>query len=79
MKKICALALALVLVFCMVGCDSEKNSKVSNLSGTCKQSNSKLDDSYQEAVISGDQIEIFWVSDGGDSKSLYWAGTYEAP
>lgn len=37
------------------------------------------DGSYQEAVISDDRIEINWVSDGGDTKSIYWIGTYEAP
>lgn len=37
------------------------------------------DGSYQEAVISEDRIEIDWVSDGGDTKSIYWIGTYEAP
>ena len=37
------------------------------------------DGSYQEAVISEDRIEINWVSDGGDTKSIYWIGTYEAP
>ena len=26
-----------------------------------------------------DLIEINWVSDGGNTKSLYWAGTYVAP
>lgn len=25
------------------------------------------------------EILIYWVSDGGDTKSLYWAGTYVAP
>ena len=25
------------------------------------------------------EIVIYWVSDGGDTKSLYWAGTYVAP
>jgi len=25
------------------------------------------------------EIIIYWVSDGGDTKSLYWAGTYVAP
>ena len=49
-----------------------------DLTGTWKQTNGS-EDSYQEATISGDTIEIYWVSNGGDTKSLYWAGTYEAP
>ena len=36
-------------------------------------------DAYQEATINADSIEINWVSDGGDTKALYWAGTYEPP
>ena len=50
-----------------------------DLVGTWKQTNSKSEDSYQEAIISSDTIEIFWVSDGGDTKSLYWSGSYIAP
>lgn len=50
-----------------------------DLTGTWKQSNSETEDAYQEAVISGDTIEIYWVSNGGDTKALYWAGSYAAP
>ncbi len=50
-----------------------------DLTGDWKQVNSSSDDSYQQATISGDTIEIYWVSDGGDTKSLYWAGSFEAP
>ena len=49
-----------------------------DLTGDWKQVNSSSDDSYQQATISGDTIEIYWVSDNGDSKSLYWAGSFEA-
>lgn len=50
-----------------------------DLTGNWKQTNSKSDSSYQSATISGDTIEIYWVSDNGDTKSLYWAGTFVAP
>lgn len=50
-----------------------------DLTGDWKQVNSSSDDSYQQATISGDTIKIYWVSDNGDSKSLYWAGSFEAP
>lgn len=50
-----------------------------DLTGTWKQVDGNSEETYQEATISGDTIEIYWVSDGGDAKSLYWAGTYEAP
>ena len=49
-----------------------------DLTGDWKQVNSSSDDSYQQATISGDTIKIYWVSDNGDSKSLYWAGSFEA-
>lgn len=50
-----------------------------DLTGDWKQVNSSSDDSYQQATISGDTIKIYWVSDNGNSKSLYWAGSFEAP
>ncbi|WP_253205444.1 hypothetical protein [Clostridium estertheticum] len=53
--------------------------QIPDLTGEWKQSNSKSDDDYQAATISGDTIEIYWVSDNGDTKSLYWAGSFVAP
>lgn len=50
-----------------------------NLAGDWKQSNSNSSDSYQEATITGLTIEINWVSDGGDTKSLYWTGSFAPP
>lgn len=76
MKKIILTAAAALLCAALVACGSEKTA---DLTGTWKQTNSGSEGSYQEATISGDTIEIYWVSDGGDTKSLYWAGTYEAP
>lgn len=37
------------------------------------------EDSYHGIYISGDTIEVYWVSEGGASRSLYWAGTFEMP
>lgn len=53
--------------------------QIPDLTGEWKQSNSKSNDTYQAATISGDTIEIYWVSDNGDTKSLYWAGSFIAP
>lgn len=50
-----------------------------NLDGTWKSINSDSPDSWQEAIIDGDTITINWVSDNGDTKSLYWAGTVVEP
>ena len=55
----------------------EKEKEPTDLTGTWKSEDN--DGSYQEAVISADYIEINWVSDGGNTKSLYWAGSYAAP
>lgn len=50
-----------------------------NLDGEWVQTNSESADSRQEAVIEGDAIAIYWVSDGGETRSLYWAGTVVEP
>ncbi|RDV43362.1 hypothetical protein DOE76_17870 [Leifsonia sp. ku-ls] len=50
-----------------------------DLTGTWKQTNSSAADSYQEAEISGDVISINWVADNGDTKSIYWVGSFTAP
>jgi hypothetical protein len=50
-----------------------------DLAGTWKQTNSGSDDAYQAAVITADTITINWVSDGGDTESIYWVGTFTPP
>ena len=55
----------------------EEPEEPTDLTGTWKSEEN--DGSYQEAVITTDRIEINWVSDDGDTKSIYWIGTYEAP
>lgn len=89
MKKLGILGLCMALFMAMfIGCNSttvsSNNSsttkkQIPDLTGEWKQKNSKSDDSYQLAKISNDTIEIYWVSDNGDTKSLYWAGSFEAP
>ena len=73
-KKLIASAISLVLL--LTACGQEKTE---DLTGTWQQKGTESADSYQEAVIFGDTIEIYWVYDGGDTKALYWAGSYEAP
>ena len=90
MKKLGILGLCMALFMTMfIGCgftttssDNSSNTtkkQIPDLTGEWKQKNSKSDDSYQAATISGDTIEIYWVSDNGDTKSLYWAGSFDAP
>jgi len=50
-----------------------------DLAGTWKQTNSGSDDAYQAAVITGDTITVNWVSDGGDTESIFWVGTFTPP
>ncbi len=91
MKKIAAIALASVLAMTMLaGCSGGTSSTNAssqeavkaeplNLDGTWKSTNSDSEDSWQEAVIDGDTITINWVSNNGDTKSLYWAGSVVEP
>ena len=58
--------------------EAEKKEPLS-LVGTWEQTNKNSEDSYQMAVIDESTITVYWVSDGGDTKSLYWAGSYVAP
>lgn len=64
---------------CGSASSSNTPTEPADLTGEWKQSNSNSDDSWQAATIEGETITIYWVSDEGDSKSLYWAGTYVAP
>ena len=89
-KKLSIISLCVALLITIfTGCSSTPTSsgnggktsekQMPDLTGEWKQSNSKSEDSYQAATISGNTIEIYWVSDKGDTKSLYWAGSFVAP
>lgn len=80
-KVIMATLLAFVLVLTACGNRPEANSpgEPIDLSGNWVQEGKEFDESYKAGYISGDRIEIFWMADGGESRSLYWSGTYEAP
>lgn len=58
--------------------ESEQAAKEpTDLTGTWK---SKANEgSWMEAIISADTISIDWISDDGDTRSIYWIGTYAAP
>ena len=88
-KQVISLVLSFLLCLALSACNNkEKSSSPSpstsptvppDLSGQWKQINSDSEDNYQGAIVDGDIIEIYWVSDGGDTYSLYWSGTYIAP
>lgn len=84
MKKILALLLTLLLCIGISACGSNtpannEPSEPLDLTGTWIQTNNESDDSWQEAIIVDGTITINWVSDNGDTKSLYWAGSYDEP
>lgn len=81
--KILFLIMLFSMLCCLCACDRTNSSitptKPADLIGEWKQVNSKSEDNWQAATIEGDTITIYWVSDGGDTQSLYWAGSYVAP
>lgn len=90
MKKLVIISLCVAMIITIfTGCSSKSTSmdngvnttkkQIPDLKGEWKQENSKSDKSYQAATIIGDTITIYWVSDNGDTKSLYWAGSFVAP
>lgn len=92
MKKMAMIILCVALLTTVfIGCSSTKTGdnngngsntsekEIADLTGEWKQENSKSDDSYQSATIVDDTITIYWVTDNGDTKSLYWAGSFVAP
>lgn len=90
MKKLVMIGLCMVMLTTIcTGCSSTSTSsgnggktqqkKIPDLKGEWKQKNSKSNDSYQAATISDETITIYWISDNGDTKSLYWAGSFVAP
>ena len=92
MKK-SILTAALICMLAFSGCGNSSNStatdnqaeqtaeeaKAPDLSGNWKQINSDSETSYQSATIEGETIEIYWVDEEGETKSLYWAVTFIAP
>ncbi|PQD97069.1 hypothetical protein CYL18_04125 [Pradoshia eiseniae] len=86
MKKLLPYALSLVMLLALTACSGNKESsekensqKPLDLSGEWIQTNSNSEDAWQEATITEDVIEINWISDNGDTKSLYWSGSFIAP
>ena len=84
-KKLLSIMLVAVVAIGLTACGSSGSSEdtASNepldLTGTWTQTNRNSEDMYQEATISKDAMEIYWVSNNGDTKDLYWAGTFTAP
>ena len=73
-KKLFAILLVGIFVLSLYACGS--NSKT-DLSGTWKTK--EEDGSWMEAEIKDDVITINWISDEGESTSVFWVGSYDAP
>lgn len=84
-RRIMTLLMTTVLAISLVACNGKsadnnlkpETKEPTDLSGTWKSEEN--DGAWIEATISEDIIEINWISDGGDTRSVYWVGTYEAP
>lgn len=56
---------------------AEQESAVSDLTGVWSDKNVNSEDAWMEAVITEGTISIDWVSDGGDTRGVYWVGTFD--
>jgi hypothetical protein len=84
---------ALAAVLALTGCGGAGNAptgaadskaaqeapKVPDLTGGWKQSNSNSEKSYQQATIAANKMTIEWVTDSGNTTSIYWVGTFARP
>lgn len=82
-NKISALLTVLIIVLSFTGCSNqeavnEERNEPLDLTGNWEQEDMNPD-GYQAGYITDDLIEIYWISDGGNTTNLYWSGSYEAP
>ncbi|MGI5825239.1 MAG: hypothetical protein ACOX7J_06670 [Bacillota bacterium] len=78
-KKFLLLTLVGIIALGLFGCGNAEPATPPDLTGEWKQVNSASETAYQSANIQGDIIEIYWIDEDTDTKSLYWAGTFIAP
>lgn len=88
MKRLIGFVLAIIICMSLSACGEDATTEdsggtdvptIPDLTGDWKQVNSNSEDSWQSATIDENTITVYWISDNGDTKSLYWAGTYTAP
>lgn len=82
MKKLLALILTVVMGISFAACGNKEPdvpAEPADLVGDWVQVNSNSTDSYHIAVITDNEIEIYWYSEADETKSLYWAGSFTAP
>lgn len=81
--KISALLTVLIIALSFTGCSNqeavkEETNEPLDLTGNWEQEDMNPD-GYQVGYITDDLIEIYWISDEGNTANLYWSGSYEAP
>ncbi|ROS75162.1 hypothetical protein EDF24_2604 [Curtobacterium sp. PhB130] len=52
---------------------------IPDLAGDWKQNNSASDDGWMTATVSGNTITASFVTDNGDTTSLFWVGSFTPP
>lgn len=58
---------------------SAGDTKPVDLKGSWTQKQSVGTDAYMTAIIDSSTIRVYWVTDGEDSQSLYWWGSFNEP
>lgn len=58
---------------------TKEEPRAHDLTGGWSQSNSASKDSFQQATITADTITVDWVTDGGETTSIYWVGSFTPP
>ena len=85
MKKLAAVACIVALTMALAGCGGggtagqQQQEEPPNLEGAWHQVNSASDTAWMDAEITSDEISVDWVSDGGETISIYWIGSFDAP
>ncbi len=75
---VAAAALFLLTLMISTSCDQAQK-EPPNLTGTWKSINNENPDSWQQGEITESTITIYWITNKGDTKSLYWAGSFIPP
>lgn len=88
-KKVVSLMLSAVLALSLAACGESGGGEtqtqaptpepVPDLTGEWKQVDGNSEDTYHGIYISGDTIEIYWVTESDGTTALYWAGSFKAP